>query len=278
MNEGFAPTPIPEKTWPGKDQGLPPPMTPEFGYTENTPSSQESKLPPSSLDSNFDFSKVPPLPQEKPNEPVKEIFEGVSEQPKIPILERDLMYLGTPDQQEKRLEFINELRDLSSEAAVELYHGLNGGLEKALAVLESPDQGVKQISGPCLAVFPVGQFWKPGDVGFKYSIPRGKIEFPGESNPDAQFRVDEGGSVLMINNLESLPLSEYSGEVMRTTQKEDVTFEKMINGEMMDVPGQREVPLTREQVEVAKKIEEAVEKFSRIRELLASAKELGEKR
>lgn len=39
-------------------------MTPEFGYTESVPVSQEVKLPPPSLDTNFDFSKVPPLPQE----------------------------------------------------------------------------------------------------------------------------------------------------------------------------------------------------------------------
>lgn len=183
----------------------------------------------------------------------------------VPTLNRDLMKIGMATREEKAL-FVNEKKNFSSEASIDLYHGLNGGIEGALKVLESPSQGVKQISGPCLALYPVGQFWKPGDAGFKYSIPRGQIEFPGESNPLAQFRVDEGGTVLMINGLDTLPLSEFNGIVMTTERKRDVIQEKVIDGVLEDVVvGQEVVPLTYEERKIGKEIQKKLQELSDIR-------------
>jgi hypothetical protein len=174
-------------------------------------------------------------------------------------------------------EFLGAQRELSDNTPIELYHGLNGGLGKALAVLESPDEGVRQISGPCLAVYPVGQFWKPGDAGLRYSIPRGLIEYPGESRPDAKFRIDERGVVSMVGGLESLPLSKYNGEVIRTERKKDIVGEKVVDGFIEEeIIGEEVVPLTEEEVENQKKIAKRMAELGEIRTLSESIKAVAE--
>lgn len=183
----------------------------------------------------------------------------------VPVLDRDLMKIGMATREKKAL-FVNEKKNLPSDAVIDFYHGLNGTMEGALKVLESPSQGVKQISGPCLALYPVGQFWKPGDAGFKYSIPRNQIEFPGESNASAQFRVDEEGVVLMINGLEELPLSQFDGIVMTTERKKDIVEEKVIDGVVEDiVTGQEVIPLTYEERKISKEIQKKLQELSSAR-------------
>lgn len=190
----------------------------------------------------------------------------------IPVLNRDLMKLGV--NHEKRGEFLNDLKDFPPEERINLYHGLNGGIGSALKILESPEHGVKQISGPCLSVYPVGQFWKPGGAGFKYSILRGDIEFPGESRPDAQFRMNDEGTIFLINGLDTLSLTRFDGEVMRTVATKDV-YEKnedgsnkgeYVNGEWVVLPPtETAILLTNEEMALEKKIQEEVKKFSDIR-------------
>jgi hypothetical protein len=197
-------------------------------------------------------------------------------QPNIPILDRQLCSLGlgpggvySEEWDERLAEFIDEKRSLPSDAKIDIYHGLNGGLDKALALLESPEQGVKQMGGEaaCFAIFPVGSFWKPGDAGFKYSIPRESIEFPGENKPDAKFHIDDDGVVLLVNGLDTLPLTEFNGEVMRTERKKDIYEEQEIDGEWKDVlVGKEVVPLSDKEREAGLKIEEQLGKFSQARE------------
>lgn len=302
--------------------GTPPPMTPEYGYVEQslTPPplpkwaegssqpfdySQVPPLPPVELPpfdpslvpplpewaqtsaQPFDYPQVPPLPTtEKDPEMSKgeelqgaEAFteaslldanegnENSEEFPSLGILDRDLIQMGRFDP-EQMAEFLSAQRALADDVSIDLYHGLNGGLDKALVMLESPDQGVKQISGPCLAVYPIGQFWKPGDAGFKYSIPRGEIEYPGELRPNAKFRVDEGGVVTMVGGLESLPLSKYNGEVIRTEQKRDIIGEKVVDGFIEEeVIGEEIVPLSEGEKENQKQIARRLSEFSQIRAL-----------
>lgn len=178
----------------------------------------------------------------------------------IPILDRELIKIGA-ESQEKKAEFLNWKKGLPEDVTIDLYHGLNGGLKSALDVLESPEHGIKQISGPSLSIYPVGQFWKPGDAGFHYSVTRKLIEFPGESNPDAKFRVDNGGSVFILGDNKTLPITEFNGEVMRTERKEDVYEERLVDGIVEDiVVGERTVELTDEEkweeAKIIKKISE----------------------
>ena len=120
--------------------------------------------------------------------------------------------------------------------------------------MESPDHGVRQISGPCLSLYPVGQFWKPGDAGFHYSVQRKLIEFPGEQNPDAKIRVNSGGSASLIE-LEALPVAEFNGEIMRTERKEEIYENRVVEGVTEEVlVGERAVELTAEEKELEKKI------------------------
>jgi len=225
---------VPEAIWPGKELGLPPPL-PQEGFQDS---------PPLQSESNEDDIAIP----------------------HIPLLDRALMSFGTLGP-EKKAEFLEEKKNLPPDATIELYHGLNGGLAKALAVLESPNQGVRQMSGPCLALYPVGQFWKPGDAGLRYSIPRRLIEFPGENLSDAKFRVDKGGAVTLMNGLETLPLTEFDGEVMRTERKEDVYEERLVGDTWTDVlVGERIVPLEEGEREAGLKIEEEIGRFSQARE------------
>lgn len=178
----------------------------------------------------------------------------------VPILNRELIKIGT-ESPEKKAEFVSEKRNLPAGAMIDLYHGLNGGLRAALGVLESPDHGVRQISGPCLQLYPVGQFWKPGDAGFHYSVPRKLFEFPGENSSDAKFRVDDDGTVSLIGGLKALSVTEFNGEVMRTERKEDIYEEQLVDGVLENVVvGEKTVELTDEEKEeetkVVKKISE----------------------
>lgn len=190
----------------------------------------------------------------------------------IPLLNRDLMKLGVD--REKRIEFLDELKSFPSEKIIDLYHGLNGGIDGALKVLESQEQGIKQISGPCLSVYPIGQFWKPGSAGFRYSISRGDIEFPGESKPNAQFRMDDEGVIFLVNGLDTLSLTKFDGEVVRNVatrevyEKDEDGFNKanLINGEWKDLPPvEKVVHLTDEEMALEKKIKEKLKELSSIR-------------
>lgn len=190
----------------------------------------------------------------------------------IPILDRSLTRFGFDH--EARTEFINEKKSLPSDAIVELYHGLNSNLEGALAVLESPEHGLKQKSGPCLSVYPEGGYWKPGDAGLRYSIPREKIELPGEINSGAQFRMDDTGTVFMVNGLDTLSFAEFDGEVVRTEGKKTI-YEKDVTGADTDVEaGQIVRPLTDKEIEAGRKIEEKLKKFSGIRKTNSDIKRL----
>ena len=203
---------------------VPPPMTPEFGVAEIP--TVESQVSPETKD----------------------------EKSLIPVLDRKLIKMGT-ESPERKAAFVRERSELSPDAMVDLYHGLNGGLRAALGVLESPDRGVRQISGPALSLYPVGQFWKPGDAGFHYSVPRRLIAFPGENNPDAKIRVDEGGTAWIEGDVKALPVDEYSGEVLRTERKEDVYEEQVIGGVREEVlVGERVVELTDAEKEEAAKV------------------------
>ena len=309
MREGIHDEQDSVPTW-DPNSGVPPPMTPEYGYIDQSippplpvwesppPLSQEwdpngtippplpvwSAPPPLAQEHDPNASVAPELAVyeifppllsptaeyaeviEQSNEIVPsdntaqqgEVFEE-GEVPHIPVLDRELIKLGVSGP-EKMEEFLDEKMALPPDAMIDLYHGLNGGLNKALAVLESPDQGVRQISGPCLAVFPVGQFWKPGDAGLKYAIPRGDIQFPGESNPDAKFRIDKGGVVTLVGGLEALPMDQYNGEVLRTERKVDI-IEERLEGDV--VVGERVVDMTDEEkadeAKIAEKLKELTE-------------------
>ncbi|GEM_PF-6152264 len=246
--EGSVPPPLPvedippEPTWKGKELGLPPPLQEQGGETVGMNLETQD-----SLENESNEEEIPT--------------------PNIPTLDRELMELGTGEP-EKLVEFLSEKSNLPPDANIELYHGLNGGLEGALAVLESPEQGVKQISGPCLAVYPVGQFWKPGGAGLKYSIPRGSIEFPGESNINAKFRIGDDGVVSLVNGIDTLPLTEFNGEVIRTDLMEDIFDEEQ--GFVFDSTTKpierRIVPLSDREKEIGMKIEEKLGEFSQARE------------
>jgi hypothetical protein len=228
----------------------------------------------------------PPLPQEetsilltstKEQPPVfDDSMENTGSPEGVPVLNSELMSLGLGDGgvysekwNERLAEFIGEKRNLPPGAEVELYHGFGGaGLEKALEMLESSDQGVRQISGPTLCVYPVGQFWKSGAAGLKYLIPREQLEFSGESNPKAKFHVHENGNVEMINGLEALPLSDFKGAVLRSekteyiyAEGEDPRFDSRI-----EPIGKRVIPLSMEEREIEAKIKEKLNKFSQDRE------------
>ena len=195
--------------------------------------------------------------------------------PTIPVLDTRLKSLGLEeggtysDQWNDRLaEFIEEEKNISSSGSVELYHGLNGGMEGALAVLESPEKGVQQRSGPCLSIFPVGQFWKPGDAGFRYSVPRELIQFPGESNPGAKVRIDETGTGWLINGTEALPLTDFKGDILRTPKLKDVYRDEVEHSFDSSIKpiGTELVPLTEEERETGKKIKELLNGFSETRD------------
>jgi len=197
-----------------------------------------------------------------------EILEAIKTKKEltVPLLDRSLMQLARDH--EKRAHFIDDLKQLSPERMVDLYHGLNGNLLNALSVIDSPDQGLRQISGPALSAYPIGQFWKPGDAGIKYSIPRNDIEFPGEANPDAHFRMDNEGTVLLVNGLEALPLTEFKGEILRTELKQPVYEERLTDGTWTDVEiGEKTVPLSAEEKETEIKIQKKLKDLNNIRNI-----------
>lgn len=184
----------------------------------------------------------------------------------LPVLNRDLMKIGTASEEEKAA-FVESIKNLPQGSSVDLYHGLNGGSLGALKILESEPYGVKQISGPCLAAYPVGQFWKPGDAGFKYSVNKDDIEFPGEHKANAKFRMDSNGVVFMIHGITELPLNEYTAVVMRTDRKVDVVEEKEVDGFWQDVVvGEKIVPITSEERRINKSIQEKLQEPSFARE------------
>ena len=122
---------------------------------------------------------------------------------------------------------------------------------------------MREFDGPCLALYPVGQFWKPGDAGLHYKVFRRLLEFHGESNPDAKFYVSETGMVSLINGLEAVSVAEFNGEVMRTVGKEKI-YEDDGSGDkwnpyresrgMDKVLGERVVELTDEEKGYEEKI------------------------
>lgn len=122
--------------------------------------------------------------------------------------------------EEKFKEYVEAQKNLPPDAIVHLYHGLNsGGYESALEILNSPGHGIQQRSGPTVSLVPVGQFWK--GVGFRYSLRRDQIAFPGEENPKAVVRMqldshgDESDGII-ISESGSLPLDQFDAEIMRS--------------------------------------------------------------
>jgi hypothetical protein len=114
-------------------------------------------------------------------------------------------------------KYIEQQKKLPPDAIIYLYHGLNGSYKTVQAVLDSPARGLEQRSGPCLSFIPVGQFWKKGDLGFRYALRRDQIEFPGEKNPNAVVRMEGDGSTGTIcNESGNLPFDQFEAEVMRS--------------------------------------------------------------
>ena len=73
--------------------------------------------------------------------------------------------------------------------------------------------------------------------------------------------MDDDGTVQLVGGLESLPITEFNGEVMRTERKVDVVEERLVDGVWEDViVGEKVVELTDEEkekvVKIAKKITE----------------------
>jgi len=117
-------------------------------------------------------------------------------------------------------KYIEEIRNLPPDDMVDLYNGFNnGGYDVALDILNGAAKGLEQRSGPCVSLTPIGQFWK--GVGFKYSLRRDQIKFPGEDNPNAVIEMTAGlegipdtGSI--INEIGSLPLDQFEAEIVRS--------------------------------------------------------------
>lgn len=187
----------------------------------------------------------------------------------IPVLDNTLAKMP-----ENMSAFIAEKQNLPPGTLIDMYHGMNGrggrGLSKALELLNSEDKGVRQFGTVTLALYPVGQFWQPGGVGFHYAIPREKIVFPGETNPDAQFKVQEDGAILLINGLETLPLDVFDGEVVRVEEKEDVVVEKPVDGVWKDVVvGERALTLSQAEKESEIAIREKLRELTKSRNVVA---------
>lgn len=192
----------------------------------------------------------------------------------IPLLDREL--IDNDANEDKRARLIDRLKNVPESEIIKVYHGLKSNLGSgvALSILESSDHGVKQISGPCLSLSPSGAYWKPGATGFEYSLVRGDIEFPGESKEDARFRLDNKGTIFMINGLNHLSLDTYDGRVLRTAEIMEV-YEKdedgdnkaiLVNGEWKDLPPVKKViGLTDEELVIEKKIQEKLKELAYIR-------------
>jgi hypothetical protein len=119
--------------------------------------------------------------------------------------------------EEKYKKYIEDQKRLPPDAIVHLYHGLNsGGYKAALEILNGSSHGIEQHSGPTLSLTPSGGFWK--GVGFRYSLRRDQIEFPGENNPNAVVRMegDDEDTGKIVNESGSLPLDKFEAEIMRS--------------------------------------------------------------
>jgi hypothetical protein len=168
---------------------------------------------------------------------VEGIFEKVrkdfeEEKEKSAFREIDQRLLDLNGDREKISEYIDKQKNLPPDAIVHLYHGLNGSYKTVLGVLNSSSHGVEQHSGPTLSFIPLGQFWKKGDLGLRYSLKRSQIEFPGEKNPNAVVRIGgEYGDVGYIENeSRSLPIDKFEADVMRSAGTfPNFEMEKMIS-------------------------------------------------
>lgn len=100
---------------------------------------------------------------------------------------------------------------------IKIYHGarssnstedLNFYLDKVVPT------GIQEKS-PTLAAFPVGQFFKPGSIGFSYEIPKALIAFDGEKNDKAVISMDTTTGVARILNDEKLlAFKDFKSEVI----------------------------------------------------------------
>lgn len=145
-------------------------------------------------------------------------------------------------------KYIEQIKNLSPDETVYLYHGLNsGGYNAVLDVLNSPSRGVEQRSGPTVSLAPVGQFWK--GMGFRYALKRGQIAFPGEDNPNAVVRmagesgVEDSGYITAPNG--SLPLDQFHGEVMRSAfANPDAEADKVLSDRLKELAEAKALPKT----------------------------------
>ena len=143
----------------------------------------------------------------------KRDFENEKEKSEFREINPELK--GMNEDNEK--QYIEKQKNLPPNEVVHLYHGLNGSYEKVMAVLDSSSHGVEQHSGPTFSFIPVGQFWKKGDMGFRYSLKRNQIEFPGEKNPNAVVKIEDSGKTgIICNESKSLPLDQFEAEIMRS--------------------------------------------------------------
>lgn len=199
----------------------------------------------------------------------------------IPLLDREL--IDNDANEDKRARLIDRLKNVPENEIIKVYHGLKSDLGSgvALSILESSDHGIKQISGPCLSLSPSGAYWKPGATGFEYSLVRGDIEFPGESKEGAHFRLNNIGSIYMINGLDHLSLDTYDGRVLRTIEinevyeKDEDGFNKasIVNGEWKDLPPVKKViGLTDEELVIEKKIQKKLKELADIRKKKSKVK------
>lgn len=139
-----------------------------------------------------------------------------------------------PLDKEKYREYIEEKKNLPPDAIIHLYHGLKGDdYRGVLGIINSKTHGIEQRSGPTLSFVPFGQFWNKS-LGFRYSLRRNQIVFPGEENPNAIVRIGGEGSIKDVGYIEnesgSLPLSQFEGEMMYSKgAKIDEDAEEKIN-------------------------------------------------
>lgn len=205
---GTEPPPIPkEEKW-TPDSNFPPPLDDE---EKLNPNMDESLLSPG----EEELSDKEYFPIETPEFPKNEKTEKENgEQSEFEEIDSELLQMNMD--QEKRKRYVEDQKNLPPNAIVYMYNGLNGGYEKALDVINSKVHGVEQRSGPCLSFIPVGQFWKPGGLGFRYALRRDQIAFPGENNPNAvvqiEGEIEDVGKI--INESGGLSLAQFEAEVM----------------------------------------------------------------
>jgi hypothetical protein len=132
-----------------------------------------------------------------------ESFLSAKEQCPVNLMNTaELMQLQTPDY---------------TKDTIRIYHGArsNNSCEDLTFYLENVvPTGIKEKS-PTLAAFPVGQFFKPGSIGFSYDIPKELIAFDGEKNDKAVISLDTQTGVARILNQEKiLPFKDFKSEVI----------------------------------------------------------------